>query len=81
MAVARQPHFCVMNYSIFIAPEILLPDVDMDNIGPAPDPLLLRAEIDALKARQQAVEDLQTEDNPVHTQDTTLHPDRMQSQG
>ena len=46
----RQPHFCVMNYSIFIAPEILLPDVDMDNIGPAPDPLLLRAEIDALKA-------------------------------
>lgn len=38
-----------MNYSIFIAPEIMLPDVDMENIGPAPDPILLRAEIDALK--------------------------------
>ena len=38
-----------MNYSIFIAPEILLPDVDMENIGPAPDPIRLRAEIDALK--------------------------------
>lgn len=38
-----------MNYSIFIAPEILLPDVDMENIGAAPDPNLLCAEIDALK--------------------------------
>lgn len=27
----------------------MLPDVDMENIGPAPDPNLLRAEIDALK--------------------------------
>jgi hypothetical protein len=49
MHIRRQPHFCIMNYSIFIAPEILLPDVDMDNIGPAPDPGLLCAEIDALK--------------------------------
>lgn len=38
-----------MNYSIFIAPEIFLPDVDMDNIGPSPDPVLLNAEMDALK--------------------------------
>ena len=38
-----------MNYSIFIAPEIFLPDIDMDSIGPAPDPILLQAEIDALK--------------------------------
>ncbi len=38
-----------MNYSIFIAPEILLPDVDMENIGPAPDADLLLAEIEALK--------------------------------
>jgi putative hemolysin len=38
-----------MNYSIFIAPEIFLPDINMDNIGPAPDPVLLQAEIDALK--------------------------------
>ena len=38
-----------MNYSIFIAPEIFLPDIDMDSIGPAPDPILLHAEIDALK--------------------------------
>lgn len=38
-----------MNYSIFIAPEIFLPDVDMENIGPPPDHVLLRAEIDALK--------------------------------
>lgn len=47
--MARQLHFCIMNYSIFIAPEIFLPDVDMDNIGPAPDSMLLCAEIDALK--------------------------------
>jgi putative hemolysin len=39
-----------MKYSIFIAPEIYDQDVDMDNIGPAPDPDLLRAEIAALKA-------------------------------
>ncbi len=39
-----------MNYSIFIAPEINCLDVDMDNIGPAPDPVRLRAEIEALKA-------------------------------
>lgn len=38
-----------MNYSIFIAPEIFLPDVDMDNIGPAPDAHLLLAEIRQLK--------------------------------
>lgn len=38
-----------MNYSIFIAPEIFLPDVDMDNIGPAPDTDLLLAEIRQLK--------------------------------
>ncbi len=38
-----------MNYSIFIAPEIYCPEVDMDNIGPAPNPILLLAEIEALK--------------------------------
>jgi len=38
-----------MNYSIFIAPENYCLEVDMDNIGPAPDPIFLRAEIDALK--------------------------------
>lgn len=40
-----------MNYSIFIAPEIFLPDVQMDNIGPAPDPLLLQAEMEYLAAK------------------------------
>lgn len=38
-----------MNYSIFIAPEILLPDADMENIGPAPDSTILLEEINALK--------------------------------
>lgn len=38
-----------MNYAIFISPEIILGDVDMDNIGPAPDPIQLRSEINLLK--------------------------------
>jgi len=38
-----------MNYSIFITPEIYHQDVDMDNIGPSPEPILLRAEIEGLK--------------------------------
>ncbi|MEP6793213.1 MAG: GNAT family N-acyltransferase [Saprospiraceae bacterium] len=38
-----------MNYSIFIAPEVDCQVTDMDNIGPPSDPILLRAEIDALK--------------------------------
>ena len=46
----QAPQFCVMNYSIFIAPEIYSRDIDMDTIGPAPDQNLLTAEINALKA-------------------------------
>ena len=38
-----------MNYSIFIAPEILAPDVDMENIGPPPDPRQLKSEISDLR--------------------------------
>ncbi len=38
-----------MNYSIFIAPEIYCQDIDMDTIGPAPEPALLQAEMDELK--------------------------------
>ncbi|MFZ1677762.1 MAG: GNAT family N-acyltransferase [Saprospiraceae bacterium] len=38
-----------MNYSIFITQEVFCLDMDMDNIGPAADPLLLRIEIEALK--------------------------------
>lgn len=49
MPAVAYPEFCTMNYSIFIAPEIFLPDVDMDNIGPAPDADLLLAEIRQLK--------------------------------
>lgn len=49
MSFRQRYHFCVMNYSIFIAPEIYCQDLDMDNIGPAPEPSLLRAEIDELK--------------------------------
>jgi putative hemolysin len=37
-----------MNYSIFIAQDIYCLELDMDNIGPSPDPILLHAEIDAL---------------------------------
>ncbi len=37
-----------MNYSIFIAQEVFCLDTDMDNIGPAPDPILLRIELEEL---------------------------------
>ena len=49
MSFRRRYQFCVMNYSIFIAPEIYCQDIDMDTIGPAPEPNLLRAEIDELR--------------------------------
>lgn len=38
-----------MNYSVIIAPDIVSPETAMDHIGPPPDPILLLAEIDALK--------------------------------
>jgi putative hemolysin len=38
-----------MNYSIFIAPEIYCQDIDMETIGPAPETILLQAEMDELK--------------------------------
>jgi hypothetical protein len=39
-----------MNYSIFIAPQITVTEVDMDKIGAPPDPAELLAEINSLKA-------------------------------
>jgi len=38
-----------MNYAIRIVPERFFTDVNMESIGPAPDTLTLRAEIDSLK--------------------------------
>lgn len=38
-----------MNYSIFIEPDNFCLELDMDNIGPPPDTILLHAEIDSLK--------------------------------
>lgn len=41
--------FCSMNYSIFIAPELSFPDIDMKRIGLPADKASLLAEIDSLK--------------------------------
>lgn len=41
--------FCQMNYSNFIIPNPTFHVIDMDNIGPPPDPVQLRKEIERLK--------------------------------